>query len=106
MRESAVLLSQLIDIINDRFGTDFNQADQLFFDQLIETASQSLDLQQAATANSKDNFMLLFKQVLESFFIERVDQNEAIFARYMNDSSFQNVVSDWLSSAVYNRLSK
>lgn len=106
VRESAVLLSQLIDIINDRFGTDFNQADQLFFDQLIETASNSLDLQQAATANSKDNFMLLFKQVLESFFIERVDQNEAIFARYMNDSSFQNVVVDWLSSAVYQRLSK
>ena len=106
VRESAVLLSQLIDIINDRFGTDFNQADQLFFDQLIEIATNSVDLQQAATANSKDNFTLLFKQVLESFFIERVDQNEAIFARYMNDSLFQDVVADWLSSAVYQRLSK
>ncbi|MEM6867020.1 MAG: DEAD/DEAH box helicase family protein [Cyanobacteria bacterium P01_C01_bin.121] len=105
VRENSVQLSQLIDIINDRFGTDFNQADQLFFDQIIETATDSEELQQAATANSADNFSLLFKQILESLFIERVDQNEAIFARYMNDPAFQQLISDWLSSEVYNRLS-
>jgi type I restriction enzyme, R subunit len=44
--------------------------------------------------------------MLESLFIERVDQNEAIFARYMNDSSFQKIVSDWLSAEVYQRLLK
>ena len=33
-----VPLSQLIDIVNQRFGTDFNQADQLFFDQIVEVA--------------------------------------------------------------------
>ncbi len=104
VRESAVQLSQLIDVINNRFGTDFNQADQLFFDQLIEAAISSGELRQAAAANSKDNFGLLFKQMLESLFIERVDQNEAIFARYMNDTSFQKIVSEWLSAEVYQRL--
>jgi hypothetical protein len=29
-------LSKLIDVLNDRFGTDFTDADQLFFDQIIE----------------------------------------------------------------------
>ena len=38
LREEAVPLSRLIDVVNDRFGTDFNQADQLFFDQIIEAA--------------------------------------------------------------------
>lgn len=32
VRSEAVPLSQLIDLVNERFGTDFNQADQLFFD--------------------------------------------------------------------------
>ena len=32
VRPQPVPLSQLIDIMNERFGTDFNQADQLFFD--------------------------------------------------------------------------
>ncbi len=31
-------LSQLIDVVNGRFGTDFNQADQFFFDQVVERA--------------------------------------------------------------------
>src|SRR5437899_1445249 len=29
-------LSRLIDLVNEHFGTDFNQADQLFFDQMVE----------------------------------------------------------------------
>ncbi|BAZ87912.1 type I restriction endonuclease subunit R [Dolichospermum compactum] len=103
-RENTVKLSQLIDIINNRFGTDFNQADQLFFDQIVETAANSDELQQAARVNSADKFGLLFSQMLESLFVERVDQNEAIFARYMNDSDFQKVVADWLVGEVYKRI--
>jgi len=105
VRESPVKLSQLIDTINSRFGTDFNQADQLFFDQIVEAAANSDELQQAAQINSPDKFSLLFNQIVEALFVERVDQNEAIFARYMNDRDFQKVVSDWLSSEVYQRLS-
>jgi type I restriction enzyme, R subunit len=93
-------------VINSRFGTDFNQADQLFFDQLVEIVVSSSELQQAAKANSKDNFNLLFKQVLQLLFVERIDQNEAIFAQYMNDSAFQQFVTDGLSSEVYQRLNK
>ena len=38
VRPQPVPLSQLIDIVNERFGTDFNQVDQLFFDQIVEAA--------------------------------------------------------------------
>src|SRR5499426_735325 len=46
-----VLLSQLIDLVNERFGTDFNQADQLFFDQIVEAAMADDGLRQAAAVN-------------------------------------------------------
>lgn len=105
VRESAIRLSQVIEVVNERFGTDFNQADQLFFDQLIEAATTSEELQQAAHVNSEDKFALLFKRLLETLFIERMDQNEAIFARYMNDPAFQEVISSLLSTEVYRRLS-
>lgn len=104
VHDSSVPLSQLIDIINDRFGTDFNQADQLFFDQIVEAATHSEDLQQAAQVNSADKFVLLFKRLLETLFVERMDQNEEIFARYMNDRHFQKAVSDFLGVEVYQRL--
>lgn len=104
VRDGSITLSQLIDIVNERFGTDFNQADQLFFDQIVEAATHSEELQQAAQVNSADKFALLFKRLLETFFVERMDQNEEIFARYMNDRNFQKLVSDGLSSEVYQRL--
>jgi len=104
IRETAVKLSQLINIVNERFGTDFNQADQLFFDQIIEAASLSEELQQAAKVNSADKFTLLLNRFLESLFVERMDQNEAIFARYMNDESFKKVVADWLTKEIYTKL--
>jgi type I restriction enzyme R subunit len=41
---------------------------------------------------------------LEALFVERMDQNEEIFARFMNDKSFQNIVTGWLSSEAYRKL--
>ena len=92
-RHEAVPLSQLIDMLNERFGTEFNQADQLFFDQIVETAMADDGLKQAAVVNPGDKFELVFKQMLEGLFIERMDQNEEIFVRYMNDKAFQKAVT-------------
>lgn len=104
VREEAVALSRLIDIVNERFGTDFNQADQLFFDQIVEAAMADERLQQAAAVNPEDKFELVFKSLLESIFVERMDQNEEVFARFMNDAAFQKVVTGWLASEAYKRL--
>jgi len=103
-REEAVSLSQLIDLVNERFGTDFNQADQLFFDQIVEAAVTDDGLRQAAAVNPEDKFALVFRNLLERLFVERMDQNEEIFVRYMNDAPFREIVSGWMSSEAYRRL--
>lgn len=105
VREEHVSLSRLIDIINQRFGGELNEADQLFFDQIAEAASQSAALQKAAEVNSLDKFQLVFRQVLESLFIERMELNEDIFTDYMGKPEMQELVSKWLGSQVYDRLS-
>ena len=104
VRPQPVPLSQLIDIVNERFGTDFNQSDQLFFDQIVEAAMTEEGLKQAATVNPGDKFELVFKSLLENLFVERIDQNEEIFVRFMNDVPFQKVVTSWMSSETYRRL--
>jgi type I restriction enzyme R subunit len=106
VHEDSVLLSRLIDVINERFGTDFNEADQLFFDQIVEAAIRVDSLQQAAQANAIDKFQLVFRQVLESLFIERMDMNEDLFARFMNEPEFQEVVAEGLGQKVYERIPK
>jgi type I restriction enzyme R subunit len=104
VHEEHVALSQLITILNERFGTDFNQADQLFFDQIVEVAVADEGLKRAAAANPSDRFELVFKNLLEALFVERMDQNEDIFIRFMNDPTFQKLVTGWLSSEAYKRL--
>ena len=104
VRPQPVPLSQLIDIVNERFGTDFNQADQLFFDQIVEAAVGDDGLRQAAEVNPGDKFELAFKALLEKLFVERMDQNEEIFVRFMNDTSFQKIVTTWMASEAHRRL--
>lgn len=104
LREQPVPLSQLIDVVNERFGTDFNQADQLFFDQIVQAAMGDDGLRRAAAVNPGDKFELLFKNVLERLFVDRMDQNEDIFVRYMNDVPFQKVVTSWMADEAYRRL--
>jgi len=99
-----VELSQLIDIINERFGTNFKPADQLFFDQTKEEAVANEDLRQVAHANPYDGFHLVFRKVLEGLFIDRMEQNEGIFAKFMNDPEFKTVVEDGLGRQVYDQI--
>jgi type I restriction enzyme R subunit len=97
-------LSRLIDIVNERFGTEFKPADQLFFDQIREEAVADTHIQQAAMVNSLENFQYVFDKALEGKFIDRMDQNQDIFARYMNDPAFAKVVAEFLRKQVYEQI--
>ncbi|GGB75911.1 hypothetical protein [Blastomonas aquatica] len=102
--EEQVPLSRLIDVVNERFGTDFNNADQLFFHRFVEVALAGASLGQAAIANPGEKFELLFKNLLEALFVEPVDQNEEIFARFMNDKTFRGLVTNWFATEAYGKL--
>ncbi len=105
VREETVPLSRLIDIINERFGAELTEADQLFFDQIAEAASHDAGLQEAARANPLDKFQLVFREALESMFIERMELNEELFTQYMSNAELQELVARMLGEQVYHRLS-
>jgi len=62
--------------------------------------------QQAAAVNPEDKFELVFRNLLERLFVERMDQNEEIFVRFMNDQPFQKTVTSWMSTEAYRRLQR
>lgn len=102
--EEDVQLSTLVNKLNEQFGTEFTPVDQLFFDQVRETALANDQLRQAVMANSLENFEPVFNKQLENLFVERMDGNEDIFIRLMNDESFRNVASQYLMRAVYSQV--
>ena len=107
MREdSAVYLSTLIDRLNERFGTHFTPADQLFFDQIAEAAVEDQTLQEAAMANTLENFKYVFDRMLEGLFIDRMEGNEDIFDKVMNDAEFRGVAGSHLLRDVYAKIRK
>ena len=103
-KDSQIDLSQLIDILNERFGTDFKPADQLFLDSIREDAVANETLRQAALANTMENFGYVFLKSLEDLFIERMGQNEDITARFMNEDDFKRLVGQHLLKQVYEQI--
>ena len=102
--DAPIRLSELIDLLNARFGTDFTQADQLFFDQIQEEALESDALQQAAETNSKDDFRYVFEKAFEGLVIERMEGNEEIFGKLMSDGEFRKLAVEHLLHKVYGAL--
>lgn len=54
--------------------------------------------------NSLENFGCVFDRALEGKFIDRMDQNQDISARHMNDRKFAKVVADFLRKQVYEQI--
>lgn len=102
--DEQVQLSTLVEKLNERFGTSFTPADQLFFDQVKVTAVANQQLRQAAEANSIENFEPVFNKQLENLFVERMENNEEIFVRLMNDDAFREIAAKHLMKAVYAKI--
>jgi type I restriction enzyme R subunit len=103
-KEEKAALSEIITVINKRFGTEFHQADKLLFDQIEEDMVSDERLASQAKSNTIENFKFGFKEVALDKFISRMDQNQDIFARMMDDQDFSGLVMDYLLKKVYNRL--
>jgi hypothetical protein len=49
-------------------------------------------------------FKYVFDKALEGKFIDRMDQNQDMFARYMNDRDFARVVADYQRKQLYEQI--
>lgn len=104
VREEEVPFSRVVDVVNSRYGTEFNQADQYFFDQIVETAITDEDIIKAAQSNSQEKFTVMFRSILQQLFIERLDQNEDIFARFMDEKDFSKTLTEILAKEAFNKI--
>ena len=105
-QHEAAPLSTIVNDLNKRFGTDFTTGDQLFFEQIEEDLIRDRDLSKQAKTNSIDNFKYPFDDVFIGKVIERMEQNQEITDKIMNEDQFSDAVRDYLVKRVYNRLQK
>jgi len=102
--EKKARLSEIIEILNERFGMDLTEADKLYFDQIEEELAGDSKLVEQARTNTIDNFKYGFEEVFLNTLIKRMDQNQELFTKMMDDEEFSKVVKNLLLEKVYNRL--
>jgi type I restriction enzyme, R subunit len=100
-KEEKVLLSEIIKILNDRFGTNFTEEDRFFFEQIREKATTSQQVVKLRRANPFDKFQLGLRQLVENLMVERMADNDRIVTRYMDDKDFGDAAFAVLSKAIY-----
>ncbi len=97
-------LSEIIEVLNERFGTEFKEADRLFFHQIEEEMAANTKLVEQAHSNTIENFKYGFEDAFLASLISRMDQNQEIFTKIMDDDEFSKVVKKLLLEKVYTRL--
>ena len=96
-------LSRIVEVLNERFGLDLGTADQLFFDQLEATWLDDEHLIAQARANPIENFRLVFNDVFIKSIVGRMDDNEDLFKKILDEPAFQAAVMDHYLRRVFDQ---
>src|SRR5262249_8089803 len=82
----------------------FTRADQLFLDEVIEEAKGDADVRERARANALDNFTISMSPKLEELMLRRLDHDQAIVTRSLNDATFKDVLFPLLNKRIHDDL--
>lgn len=99
--EKKAPLSEIIGVLNERFGTTFTDEDRLFFEQIKEKAVKSQKVIDTALSNPLDKFQLGVKKLIEDLMIQRMAENDGIVTRYMDDEAFQGEAFPILAREIF-----
>ncbi|TAN74726.1 MAG: type I restriction endonuclease subunit R [Gallionella sp.] len=100
-KEEKAPLSEIIQVLNERFGTAFTEEDRLFFEQIKARAVGNAQVIQTAMANPLDKFQLGVRKLVEDLMIQRMDENDKIVTRYMDDGEFQRTAFPILAREIF-----
>jgi type I restriction enzyme R subunit len=97
-------LSSIVEVLNERFGTDLTDVDKLLLDQFEEDWVADGELSDQARNNSLENFGLVFDRKFLQTIISRTDANDEIFKKILDDEDFRAAMESHYLRKVYDRL--
>jgi type I restriction enzyme R subunit len=106
VEEEKIQLSQIVESINERFGTEFTDADRLLFDQVgVDLMNDDIIVKQAKN-NTLENFIQgsLRDKSIEKF-IDRMDINNSTTSNILNNEKLADaVIFKYLAKYIYDRI--
>jgi type I restriction enzyme R subunit len=104
VEDEHVLLSRVVDVLNQRFGTEFTAADELFWEQVRADASADESVRDAGEANPLDNFAYVFDPKLEELVMNRMDRNSDQAVKFMENPELRSFITRLIRNQVYDRI--
>jgi type I restriction enzyme R subunit len=89
-------LSQIIRELNERFGTEFAEADKVFIRELEHRLDGNEALQASVRVNVVENARLTFDNVVGDRLQDMVETNFEFYKRVTDDPEFSKFFLDWL----------
>ena len=97
-------LSQIVEVINERFGLELGDADQLLFDQFEEIVGGGRDARGPRPRTTLRQLPPRLRPHVPDTVVKRMDENEDIFKRILDEPEFQQTVLDYYAERLYERL--
>ena len=98
-------LSEIIEKINERFGTNFTGMDKVMM-QMTEDFLADETLVNFAKNNDESTFKHIFEQQFKDIAAQRYEKNEEFFVRMFGDENFLNYMMSLMLPEVYRKLRK
>ncbi|MEN8220157.1 MAG: hypothetical protein ABFS56_28165 [Pseudomonadota bacterium] len=99
-------LSDIIQQINERFGTHLTEQDKLVFEQIAGKMAANENLSQRARENSKEQFRIVLEHEMMQAFIERIQGDEKIVDEFMQNNEIRAMIIKALLDEVYDQANR
>ncbi|MDV7870705.1 type I restriction enzyme subunit R domain-containing protein [Enterococcus faecalis] len=104
IEEEEVSFSDIINKINERFGTNFEPEDKLFMDQVTRKMHSDESFVMKAKNNSFDNFVLGVEKQSQDILIDKYETNSKFVDKYLTDDEFKSFVLTYMLKDVYEKV--
>ena len=104
--EQLEALSQIIEELNRRFGTEFTEDDKVFIRQLEEKLAGSAALEASVKVNPPDHARLTFDLLVNDEIQDMVETNFKFYKQITDDRDFARVFLDWLFDRYVGRVAR
>ncbi len=103
-KDEEAKLSEIINVLNEIFGTEFEAADKLLLDQVEMDLMKDEILQVQARVNPLDTFKYAFDDKFNDKLVGRMDQNQEFFEKILEDKAFGDLVKELMMKRVWGKM--
>lgn len=99
--ETTDFLSNIINKLNEKHGTDFSESEKLAVEQIRLNLKANKDLELKARVNSYDDFKHAFIPTFLDGVVQEYDKNHGFYGKILKDEEFRNQLMELIMLDVY-----